>query len=377
MGGVPEPLLHLISPGDWRRALAGGAVVPVPEQGFVHLSTAAQVALPATRLFRGRRDMVLLLVDPDRIDVPVRWEPGVPGDPASMRFPHAYGRLPAGAVLGVLPYRPRADGGFDAPTVPVLDTPGRCTLATPSLLRRVATSEIPVTGGVAVLTGPVPRSHQHNQLLVDGEVDAATLAADADRVLGDAHRQALLTGEHLASTATGLAALGWAVEELTVLAARPGGPLNPFVVQAGIEDMRPFWAETWCAAIPGIDGDTLRQLTDRNALEDGTVDTRLLAVRDDLGDVIAGCLLKIDGATAVIDAVDTLPDHRRRGHGNALVAQALALAGRAGCDLVTLEADAADWPRHWYARHGFTEVGRTWSAGRTVGAGRHLPDRTV
>jgi ribosomal protein S18 acetylase RimI-like enzyme len=66
----------------------------------------------------------------------------------------------------------------------------------------------------------------------------------------------------------------------------------------------------------------------------------------------------------MIDAVETLPDHQGRGHGNALVAQALALAGRAGCDLVTLEADAADWPRHWYARHGFSEVATSWSAQR-------------
>lgn len=77
-------------------------------------------------------------------------------------------------------------------------------------------------------------------------------------------------------------------------------------------------------------------------------------------DVVAGCLLKIDGATAVIDAVETLPDHRGRGHGNALIAQALALAGAAGCDLVTLEA--ADRPSRWYARHGFTAVAKAWTA---------------
>ncbi len=367
---VTEPLLHLISPGDWRGDLAEGAVIPpsLHEEGFIHLSTAEQVALPATRLFHGRQDVALLVFDPDRIDVPIKWEPGVPGDPGSMRFPHAYGKLPTGAVLGVLPYRPRPDGAFDAPSVPVLDTAGRCTLAVPSLLRRVATSEVPVTGGVAVLTDPVPKSHQHNQLLIDGEVDAATLADDADRVLGDAglaHRKALLTGEHLVPTVTGLRALGWEVEELTVMAARPGGPLNPFVGQTDIEDMQPFWGETWCRLIPGIDDETLRQLNDRYELEDEeAVDTRLLSVRDDLGDVIAGCVLKIDGATAMIDAVETLPDHRGRGHGNALVAQALALAGRAGCDLATLEADAAEWPRHWYGRHGFTEVARTWSAQR-------------
>jgi ribosomal protein S18 acetylase RimI-like enzyme len=82
------------------------------------------------------------------------------------------------------------------------------------------------------------------------------------------------------------------------------------------------------------------------------------------GELAATCLIKIDGGTAVVDSVETAPEHRGRGHGHALLAEALALAGEAGCDLVTLEADAADWPRYWYARLGFTEVGRAWSAAR-------------
>lgn len=365
---MTAPLLHLVSPAGWRGDLSRGAVVPpsLHEVGFVHLSTPEQVGLPASRLFHSRRDVALLVFDPDRLDVPIKWEPGVPGDPESMRFPHAFGPLPTNAVLGVLPYRPRADGRFDAPTVPVLDTAGRCALAVPSLLRRVATSEVTVAGGVAVLTDPVPGSRQHNQLLIDGDVDATTLAADAERVLGGAglpHRRALLSGEHLAPTAAGLSALGWHVEELAVMAARPGGPMNPFVRRAEFGDMLPFWSEIWLRAIPGIDDARLQQLTDRYELEnEEAVDVRCLTVRDEIGDVIAGCVLKIDGATATIDAVDTLPDHRGRGNGNAMIAQALATAGRAGCDLVTLQTPTADWPHGWYGRHGFTDVSRRWSA---------------
>jgi len=365
---MTAPLLHLVSPGDWRGDLREGAVIPpsLHEEGFIHLSTPEQVALPASRLFHGRQDVALLVFDPDRLRVRIEWEPGVPGDPESMRFPHAFGPLPTNAVLGVLPYRPRPDGGFEAPVVPTLDTAGRCALATPSLLRRVASSEAPVTGGVAVLTDRVPGSHHHNQLLIDGEADATDVAADADRVLGGAgltHRRALLSGEHLAPTVAGLAALGWEIEELAVMAARPGGPAIPFVVQTDIEEMRPFWSEGWCRGVPDIDDATLAQLTDRYEIEEEAVDLRYLAVRDaedEMHDVVAGCLLKIDGATAVIDAVETLPDHRGRGHGNALIAQALALAGAAGCDLVTLEA--ADRPSRWYARHGFTAVAKAWTA---------------
>ena len=59
-------LLHLIDPAAWRAALSAGAVRPpsLDEVGFVHLSTPEQVHLPAQRLFPGRRDLVLLVVDP-------------------------------------------------------------------------------------------------------------------------------------------------------------------------------------------------------------------------------------------------------------------------------------------------------------------------
>ena len=36
----------------------------------------------------------------------------------------------------------------------------------------------------------------------------------------------------------------------------------------------------------------------------------------------------------------------------------------AGCDLVHLTAYAADWPRAWYERLGFVDVGARWVAHR-------------
>lgn len=80
--------------------------------GFIHLSTQAQVHLPANRIFAGRTDLVLLYLDPERLGSPLRWEPGVPGDPEAMLFPHLYGPLPVDAVVGVEDYREGPDGTF-------------------------------------------------------------------------------------------------------------------------------------------------------------------------------------------------------------------------------------------------------------------------
>jgi uncharacterized protein (DUF952 family)/ribosomal protein S18 acetylase RimI-like enzyme len=358
---VDTPLLHLITPAAWRTALADGAVHPSVAE-FVHLSNAEQVALPANRLYTGRHDVYLLALDPDRIGVPVRWEPGVPGDPASMRFPHAYGPVPTAAVLAVLPYRPNQDDVFSEPTLPPLDESSRAAALPPSVLRRAATSEVPVVGGVAIRTAPVPHSYQHNLLLIDAPVDTEALIADADRALeGLDHRAAQLFGESLAATAADLVAHGWDVSEQIGMAAQPGGAATGRVEQLDLDAVRPLWDAAWRAELPDASEAARAQLSERYLREEPVVDLRYLAIREG-GAVVAAALLKIDGATAVLDAVGTDDAHRGHGHGDALVAEALAVAAAAGCDVVGLDADADDWPRRWYARRGFTEVSRNWFA---------------
>ncbi|MUL67201.1 glutathione S-transferase [Mycobacterium sp. CBMA 234] len=113
---IPSPavLVHLCSETDWERAQFDGELRPpsLDDVGFVHLSAPEQVHLPANRLYRGQDDLVLLVCDPALLGAPIRWEPGVPTDPASMLFPHLYGALPAAAVRSVMPYRPDTDGIF-------------------------------------------------------------------------------------------------------------------------------------------------------------------------------------------------------------------------------------------------------------------------
>ncbi|GAA4886700.1 DUF952 domain-containing protein [Actinomycetospora straminea] len=114
-------ILHLCSRGELEAARRDGARRPpsLAEVGFVHCSDPGTVHLPASRLFAGRADVVVLVVDPARLDVPVRWEPGVgPGggeDPRGPWFPHVYGPLPLDAVVAVHDLVPEPDGTFRPP----------------------------------------------------------------------------------------------------------------------------------------------------------------------------------------------------------------------------------------------------------------------
>ena len=114
MSQRPAVLVHLCPSDEWSSAKTRGELRTgsLGSDGFIHLSTPEQVHLPANRLFRGREDLVLLHIDPDRVDAPIHWEPGVATDPESMRFPHLYGALPVSAVISVTSYLPGADGVF-------------------------------------------------------------------------------------------------------------------------------------------------------------------------------------------------------------------------------------------------------------------------
>ncbi|WP_037271477.1 DUF952 domain-containing protein [Kibdelosporangium aridum] len=86
-------------------------------EGFVHCSDFGTVHLPANLLFSGRTDLVLLVIDPARLDAPVRWERPVVGPPDGPWFPHVYGPINKDAVVDVIDFPPGPDGIFALPAV--------------------------------------------------------------------------------------------------------------------------------------------------------------------------------------------------------------------------------------------------------------------
>ncbi|MFE2641953.1 DUF952 domain-containing protein [Streptomyces nigra] len=104
-------ILHLTERSLWEAARERGAYEistrgrTLQEEGFIHCSTRAQLPKVAGFLYGtydGPDDLVVLVVDPERLDVPLRYEVVEPG---GEEFPHVYGPLPVGAVVDVERWR--------------------------------------------------------------------------------------------------------------------------------------------------------------------------------------------------------------------------------------------------------------------------------
>jgi uncharacterized protein (DUF952 family) len=104
------PLIYKICPRAlWREAEAAGRFTGAPvdrQDGFIHFSTAAQVAETAARHFAGQSDLLLIAVAAEALGDGLRYEPSRGGD----LFPHLYGALPLDAVRSVEPLPLGADG---------------------------------------------------------------------------------------------------------------------------------------------------------------------------------------------------------------------------------------------------------------------------
>jgi uncharacterized protein (DUF952 family) len=79
--------------------------------GYIHFSTAAQVAETARKHFFGQPGLFLIAVDADALGDSLRLEPSRDGE----LFPHLYGVLDLGAVTAVLELRRRSDGSHELP----------------------------------------------------------------------------------------------------------------------------------------------------------------------------------------------------------------------------------------------------------------------
>lgn len=87
-----------------------GAPVDLAD-GYIHLSTAGQLAETIGKHFAGQTDLHIVTVDLDALGDAVKWEPSRGGQ----LFPHIYAGLPLDAVIAYGPLRHHLDGTIALP----------------------------------------------------------------------------------------------------------------------------------------------------------------------------------------------------------------------------------------------------------------------
>lgn len=105
-------ILHITKQADWRAALTAEVywADSLATEGFIHCSTAQQVARTANKFYAAQPDLVLLHIDTDLLAAELRWE-AADGD----LFPHIYGPLNLDAVKNVTDFSTGQDGLFRYP----------------------------------------------------------------------------------------------------------------------------------------------------------------------------------------------------------------------------------------------------------------------
>ncbi len=106
-------LFHITTNEAWQQARNEGVyrADSLETEGFIHCSTIDQVIQTANRFYAGQTDLVLLVIDANKLDAEVIYEESEPGQ----HFPHLCGPLNLDAVTQSLPFQPDPGGFFSLP----------------------------------------------------------------------------------------------------------------------------------------------------------------------------------------------------------------------------------------------------------------------
>ena len=115
-GAVSSSIYKIVPAAEWRAAEVAGVFAGSPvdvRDGFIHLSTAAQVRETAARHFNGQQDLLLVAFDGSAFGPALRWEPSRGG----ALFPHLYGTLEPRTAQWVRPLPVGTDGKHVFPSL--------------------------------------------------------------------------------------------------------------------------------------------------------------------------------------------------------------------------------------------------------------------
>ena len=112
---MPDPIAYKVLTAEQMTALGqdgsfAGAPVDLTD-GYIHLSTAAQLQETLDKHFAGQEGLWLAAVDLEALADAVKWEPSRGGQ----LFPHIYAPLPLDAVIAYSELHYEPDGSLRLP----------------------------------------------------------------------------------------------------------------------------------------------------------------------------------------------------------------------------------------------------------------------
>jgi GNAT superfamily N-acetyltransferase len=229
---------------------------------------------------------------------------------------------------------------------------------------RASTQVVPFDFGTGYLHPQLPDAWSRNFVWVDRTVPddrMQELLDEAERIHRSAglwHRRLVFSDEPTGLRAADLLKpAGWQAPHTRVLVHRGdvrSAADDTHVQEVAPESLAPATLE-FARAHPEVkDEQTAEQLATAYGVVGRATNERCFALVVD-GSVASHCRLYSDGATAQVEDVATLSQHRRRGYGAAVVRRAIEAA--ADHDMTFVLALEDDWPRNWYERLGFRPLG--------------------
>ncbi len=102
-------IVHLVEKRLWEQALQAGEyrAASLAAEGFIHASRPEQALAVANRFYRLASELLLLWIDPERLNAPLRYEAS-----DGELYPHIYGALNLESVVRVSPLKPDEDGMY-------------------------------------------------------------------------------------------------------------------------------------------------------------------------------------------------------------------------------------------------------------------------
>jgi uncharacterized protein (DUF952 family) len=112
-------IFHITTRETWDEAARAGEYRgdTLETEGFIHCSEQHQVADVANARFAGRKDLILLCIEPSKVRAEIRYEDATDGQGT---FPHIYGPLNLEAVLARVGFQPDESGRFSDPEIAAL-----------------------------------------------------------------------------------------------------------------------------------------------------------------------------------------------------------------------------------------------------------------